>query len=37
MFNLSYKLLCTPTQIKENVKEKENSTGMEKMNIDKYF
>ena len=37
MFYLLYKLLCTPTQIKENVEEKKNSTGMEKMNITKYF
>ena len=37
MFNLLYTLLHTPTQIKENVEERKNSTGMEKMNINKYF
>ena len=36
MFNLLYKLLCTPTQIKENVEERKNSRRMEKMNINKY-
>ena len=37
MFNSLYKLLHTPTQIKENVQERKNSIGMEKMNINKYF
>jgi hypothetical protein len=37
MFNLLYKLLRTPTQIKENVQERKNSIGMEKMDIKKYL
>jgi hypothetical protein len=37
MSKLLYKLPLTPTQIKENVQERKNSIGLEKMNINKYF